>query len=160
MAARLTNSTDARFIRPQAMLEPGKIAQEPRPCVVTVEDNPVMSHVVGFNLRRVGFDVIATRNGQEAWSRIEAGGVQLVITDYQMPIMDGWELCQRIRQRWDPQELPIILLSAKGLEVDGERLKSEGYVQEILFKPFSPRELVTLVQTRLNRQPQPSHKVL
>jgi CheY-like chemotaxis protein len=117
-------------------------AGEGRPRIVTAEDNPVMAHVIGFNLRQAGYEVIAARNGQEAWTRFEQERVDLLITDYQMPILDGWELCQRVRQRWSAHQLPIILLSAKGLEIDGDRLVAEGYIQRIIFKPFSPRELV------------------
>jgi two-component system, chemotaxis family, chemotaxis protein CheY len=115
---------------------------EGRSRIVTAEDNPVMAHVVGFNLRQAGYEVFAARNGQEALTRLEQEPADLLITDYQMPILDGWELCQRVRERWSPHQLPIILLSAKGLEIDGDRLVAEGYVQRIVFKPFSPRELV------------------
>ncbi|HEV3003160.1 MAG TPA: response regulator, partial [Pirellulales bacterium] len=114
--------------------------------VLVAEDNLAMRAVVRFNLQQAGFCVIATANGREAWRALEREEpIDLVITDEQMPEMTGQELCRRMRQDARFAQLPLILLTAKGFELDDELLRSELRVIKLMIKPFSPRELLHVV---------------
>jgi DNA-binding response OmpR family regulator len=114
--------------------------------VLVVEDNRVMADVMRFNFNRAGFSVAVALNGRLAWDLLQSDVFQLVVTDFQMPEMDGGELCRRIRAESRFDGLPIILLTAKGLEIDRERLTRELGLSLILHKPFSPRQLVAAAE--------------
>ena len=114
--------------------------------ILIAEDNPALSGVIRFNLTRVGFDVTATRNGREAWQRAQAERFDLVVTDHQMPEMTGVELIEQLRQMPEYAAVPIIMLTAKGLELDMTRLREELGIAAALAKPFSPTELVNTVE--------------
>ena len=72
-----------------------------------------------------------------------------LVTDYQMPGMDGFELCRRMRH--DPRlaQIPVLLLTAKMFEIDVSQVQEKLGLFTVLSKPFSPRELTRLVQERL-----------
>jgi CheY-like chemotaxis protein len=110
--------------------------------VLVVEDNRVMADVMRFNFNRAGFSATIALNGRIAWDLVQVDAFDLLVTDYQMPEMDGGELCRRIRAELRLAGLPIILLTAKGMEIDRDRLMCELGVSLIMYKPFSPRQLV------------------
>jgi CheY-like chemotaxis protein len=118
--------------------------------ILVAEDNPALAGVVRFNLEQAGLIVTLARNGREAWEALDRGDqIELVLTDQQMPEMNGLELCQKIREDGRFAKLPIIMLTAKGLELEVNRLRDEMGVQEVVSKPFSPRELTKTIQTCL-----------
>jgi DNA-binding response OmpR family regulator len=133
----------------QTSVQPTSSSEAPR--IVVAEDNHLMAQVIGFNLKHAGFQVVVTKNGGEAWAEIEKGGASLLVTDFQMPVMNGGELCRRVREHYQSSELPIILLSAKGLESNATDLRDDNLVQEIVFKPFSPRQLVITISDCLRK---------
>jgi len=121
------------------------------PRALVVEDNRVMADVVRFNLSRAGMDVEVAFNGRAALDAFNAAEFDLVITDYQMPEMSGEELCRAIREGNHNTLVPILLVSAKGYELDIESLVQQYSLSRVLFKPFSPRDIVetarSLVET-------------
>ena len=129
--------------------------QAPGLRVLVVEDNRVMADVMRFNFSRAGFAVAVAYNGRAGWDLLQIDSFQLLVTDYQMPEMDGGELCRRIRSQPRFAGLPIILLTAKGLEIDHEEFTRELGVSQILHKPFSPRQLVAAAQECAGRCPSP-----
>jgi CheY-like chemotaxis protein len=114
--------------------------------VLVAEDNPALAGVVRFNLKRTGFEVTVARNGREALEMAGHTPFDVVITDQQMPEMTGTELCAELRRREEYRTTPIIMLTAKGLELDIEGLRQRLGVSAALPKPFSPAELVGLVE--------------
>ena len=119
------------------------------PHILIAEDNIAMADVVRFNLQHAGFRVTVCRNGQEAFDILSAEPFDVVITDYQMPGLNGEELCRKMRGDERLSGMPVIMVSAKGLELDVDALQDELQLQSILYKPFSPRELTRLVQASL-----------
>ena len=113
--------------------------------LLVAEDNPALSGVVRFNLERAGFNVTMADDGCQAWKLAQARDFKLVITDQQMPGMTGVELCHRLRSHPRYTHTPIIMLTAKGLELNLGDLKSQLGVAAVLPKPFSPRELIQKV---------------
>ena len=99
-----------------------------------------------FKFQRAGYDVRTAGDGQEAWEAIQEQIPDLLITDYQMPRLDGFGLVQRVRENADTADLPVVMLTAKGLEVSHEELMQQWNVARVIAKPFSPRELLNIVQ--------------
>jgi len=99
---------------------------------------------------RAGFEVHCAGDGDEAWNMLTQPDAHfdILITDYQMPRMDGLELIKRVRESAALSGMPVILLTAKGFELDREELEQRLNIQKLVVKPFSPRELLMTV-TRL-----------
>ncbi len=114
--------------------------------VLVAEDNVVLGDVIRFNLQRSGFEVTLARNGNEALRMVESRPFDILVTDYEMPGIDGEELCRRVRNDADLNGLRIVMCSAKGLEMDREEIKARLCIEAILYKPFSIRELTTLLE--------------
>jgi len=118
--------------------------------ILVVEDDKHISKLVKYNLEKAEFSCITTITGEEALDILDSQPVDLIILDIMLPKMDGLETCKRIKQDKMLSSVPIIMLTAKGEEVDrivGFELGADDYV----VKPFSPRELVLRVKAILNR---------
>ena len=119
---------------------------EPRIRILLAEDNPAMANVMRFNLQRIGAEVAMAQHGREAVELLESHEFDLLVTDLQMPQMNGDELCRYLRQQPQWAEMPIVLCSAKGLESSTRKLVEDCGIQKVFFKPFSPQELVFFVE--------------
>lgn len=117
--------------------------------ILVVDDNLALNGVIRFNLERAGFKVSVAPNGADAWAKLQQQRFDLVVTDYQMPELTGYELCQRMRQDDRNAEIPVVLLTAKELELDLPRLREDLGILEVFPKPFSPRELVQTITDHL-----------
>lgn len=113
--------------------------------VLVAEDSAVISNVIKMNLEKAGFEVEVAENGKIAAERLDAEPFDLLLTDYQMPEMDGDELCRRLRQSPLNDEIPIIMVSAKGFELDVPALTAELGIAKFVYKPFSPRNIIQTV---------------
>ena len=117
--------------------------------ILVVEDNKALSGVVSFNLVRAGFEVSAVGSGKEALEALQRSTFDLVLTDQQMPMMTGVQLCEHIRNLPGYERIPIILLTAKCMEVNFSELQERVGLSAALPKPFSPSELVTCIEESL-----------
>lgn len=117
--------------------------------IIVCDDDLHITRAVSMKLRRAGFDVEVCRDGRYGLEASERKRPDLVITDYQMPRLDGFGLIAGLRELPGLDEVPVILLTAKGYELDHEQIKAEFRVTEVLVKPFSPRELLSLVNSIL-----------
>lgn len=115
--------------------------------VLVVDDDRVLADVVAFTLRREGHEVIKAYDGASGLERWESEQPGLVILDVNMPKMDGFEVCRRIREKADT---PIILLTVRG-EEDDIVLGLETGADDYIVKPFSPRQLVARFKAILRR---------
>jgi len=112
-----------------------------------VDDDRVLADVVAFALRREGFQVIQAYDGLVALQRWSEERPDLIILDINLPKMDGYSVCQRIRREADT---PIIMLTVRNEDSDvvhGLELGADDYIT----KPFSPRQLVARVHAVLRR---------
>lgn len=114
--------------------------------ILVAEDNAALASVVRFNLERAGFRVTVANDGLEAWENLQHESYDLLLTDQQMPEMTGCELCQNLRSVPDFAKLPVILLTAKGMELELPRLREELKITATFLKPFSPKEIVKAVE--------------
>lgn len=120
--------------------------------ILVVDDEEDLLQLVDINLRREGFTTLLARTGQEALEKLESGKPSLVVLDLMLPDMPGTEVCRRIRATLKSAELPIIMLSAKGEEIDrvvGFEVGADDYVVK---SSFSARELVLRIRAVLRRR--------
>ena len=112
--------------------------------ILVAEDDVTVAMIAAFNLERAGFSVEVASNGGDALNKANVKLFDLVITDEEMPLMTGQQLCRRLRDDERYAETPIIFLTAKQFELDSEHLKDELGVSAVVSKPFSPRALVDM----------------
>ncbi|HVX11625.1 MAG TPA: response regulator [Pirellulales bacterium] len=115
--------------------------------IVVCDDEIHIVRAVQFKLSKAGYDVYCAADGEAAWQIIERDPPDLLITDFQMPRLNGLELIERVRRLPSTRELPVIVLSAKGFEFSPEELAERWGVLAVIDKPFSPRELLRLVES-------------
>ncbi|MDP8264180.1 MAG: response regulator transcription factor [Candidatus Aceula lacicola] len=118
--------------------------------ILIVEDDKDISKLVRYNLEKAGFNCKAVITGEDAIDILDSESIDLVLLDIMLPKMDGLETCKQIKQDKATASIPIVMLTAKGEEVDrvlGFELGADDYI----VKPFSPRELVLRVKAILKR---------
>ncbi|MDH3215212.1 MAG: response regulator [Candidatus Krumholzibacteria bacterium] len=116
--------------------------------VLVVDDEPHIAQILKFTLEKAGYQVFTAENGEAALERINELQPNLVILDIMMPIMDGYEVCRKMREDFKMNQIPVIMLSAKG-ELP-ERVKGlEGGANDYLIKPYSNDELLLRVRNVL-----------
>ncbi|PWC88732.1 Fis family transcriptional regulator [Azospirillum sp. TSO5] len=112
---------------------------------MTVDDSRTMRDMVSFTLRGAGYEVVEAADGQQAMSAIAATKVDLVITDLNMPVMDGLTLIRKLRAIPAHRTLPILMLTTEADEskkAEGRAAGATGWI----VKPFNPDKLVSVVQ--------------
>jgi two-component system response regulator VicR len=115
--------------------------------ILVVDDEPHIVRLAKIKLVSEGFDVVEAYNGEEALEKVSLENPDLIILDVMMPKMDGWEVARRLRSSRATRDIPIMMLTARGLgEEPEERLAK---VDEYFAKPFSPRELARVVRNLL-----------
>ena len=115
--------------------------------VLIVDDDRVLADVLVFTMRRAGYQIVQAFDGEAAIQRWDEERPDLIVLDVNLPKLDGFAVCQRIRQQADT---PILLLTVRDEEDDivhGLELGADDYIT----KPFSPRQLVARAQAILRR---------
>jgi phosphate regulon transcriptional regulator PhoB len=118
--------------------------------ILVVDDEADLVELVSYNLRKDGFIVDSASDGETALTKVRKGKYDLAILDLMLPGIQGMELCRILRNDSKTARLPIIMLTAKGEEVDrivGLEMGADDYMT----KPFSPRELIARVKAVLRR---------
>lgn len=118
------------------------------PRILVVDDETYIVELVKFNLEKEGFRVIVAYDGMHALNIVREQRPDLIILDIMLPNIDGLEVCRIIKSDPNFHTIPIIMLTAKGEEVDtilGLEMGADDYIK----KPFSPREMIARVKARL-----------
>ncbi|WP_031388056.1 response regulator [Desulfonatronum thiodismutans] len=118
--------------------------------ILIVEDEADILNLLEYHLRSAGYEVFSTTSGMEALQMVRHHQPDLVLLDLMLPGLDGFEVCRELKRDRTTSEVAVIMLTAKGEEVDkvvGLELGADDYVT----KPFSPRELVLRVKAVLRR---------
>jgi DNA-binding response OmpR family regulator len=123
--------------------------------ILLADDESHILRAAEIKFKRSGFDVRCAADGQEAWELIEQQRPDILITDCQMPRLDGLGLVRRIRETPAVANLPVVMLTAKGYELRSEKVQDHLQLCAVLAKPFSPRELVSQVEAILAERCQP-----
>jgi two-component system phosphate regulon response regulator PhoB len=122
--------------------------------ILVVEDDKHISRLVKYNVDKSGYNCLVAEDGDEALDILGRQNIDLIILDIMLPEIDGFEVCRTLKQDIKLKNIPIIMLTAKGEEVDrivGLELGADDYV----VKPFSPRELMLRVKAVLRRKKMP-----
>jgi two-component system, OmpR family, alkaline phosphatase synthesis response regulator PhoP len=123
---------------------------EPKRRVLIVDDEPNIVLSLEFLLRQQGYEVSVARDGEEALAAAEDWRPDLMVLDVMLPGLDGFEVCRRLRERPENAGLKILLLTARGREVERVRGLEEG-ADAYVRKPFSTRQLMITVAELLGR---------
>ena len=118
--------------------------------VLIVEDEPDIRELLAFHLEREGYHVTRSRSGADALRQVRARPPDLILLDLMLPELGGLDVCRRLRQDPRTASVPIVMLTARGEEVDrilGLELGADDYI----VKPFSPKEVVARVRAVLRR---------
>ena len=111
--------------------------------VLLCDDEIHILRAAEFKLKRDGFEVICAENGEVAWKSILEQKPHVLVTDCQMPKLDGIGLVDRIRNHPEVADLPVLMLTAKSYELAEEVQRLD--IIAVIAKPFSPRELANKV---------------
>ncbi len=114
--------------------------------ILLCDDEIHILRAAEFKFARAGYEVHCANNGQEAWDEILRWMPDVLVTDCQMPRLDGLGLCKRLREHEETRHLPVLMLTAKGYELSHQELAEEYGILAVLAKPFSPRELLRCVE--------------
>ncbi|MFC1739179.1 response regulator [Planctomycetota bacterium] len=118
---------------------------------LVVDDEIHIIHVVAIKLRNNGFDVVTAENGEDGFELACKEKPDIVVTDFQMPVMTGLELVEKLRQNQETKNIPVIMLTARGFAVDDDK-KEYLHISEFLSKPFSPKDLLRSIEDILFHQ--------
>jgi DNA-binding response OmpR family regulator len=118
--------------------------------ILVVDDSPTIRKVVSAILERGGYTYTTACDGLDALDVLSRESVDLVLLDFVMPRMNGFQFCREIRQRKRNSDLPIVLMSAKGDKIRGQFLQQTGAIDAIT-KPFDARGLIAVVEGSLRR---------
>lgn len=113
--------------------------------ILLCDDEIHILRAAEFKLKRAGYDVRIASDGQEGWEAIQQQKPDVLITDCQMPRLDGLGLIARVRENPETADITIFMLTGKGFELSHEELAARWNVLAVLAKPFSPRELLQKV---------------
>ena len=123
-----------------------------KPHILLVDDDAELLQMLEVVLRKAGFVPYLAVNGMEALSKVEEFKPDLVVLDVMMPLMNGNDICRRLREQEDTRELPIIMLSALD-SVDDKLAGFQAGADDYVPKPVEPKELVARINALLNRSP-------
>lgn len=123
--------------------------------VLVVDDEKHLVKIITFNLKQKGYETDSACNGREALEKVGSFRPDLIILDVMMPIMSGYEVCVSLKGSEETRGIPIILLTAKGQELDRDKGEKFG-ADEYMTKPFSPRLLMSTVARLLGEGPEGS----
>ncbi|MCQ2551955.1 MAG: response regulator transcription factor [Clostridia bacterium] len=118
--------------------------------ILVIEDEVSISDIIKFNLKKEGYEVDTAYDGGAGLEKALAGDVDLILLDIMLPVMDGFEVCKKVREK---SAVPILMLTAKEEEVDkvlGLELGADDYIT----KPFGMRELIARIRANIRRTEQ------
>ncbi len=118
--------------------------------ILVVDDEIYIVHILDFSLGMEGYEVLTALDGEQALEKARAEHPDLIVLDIMMPKLDGYETCKMLKAEPGTREIPVILLSAKGRNVD-QKIGFEVGADDYITKPFSPRKLVERINALLGQ---------
>ena len=112
--------------------------------ILLTDDEAHVRHVMKYKLQRAGHDVLLATNGEEALDLARGQRPDLVVSDQQMPLMTGLELCRALHGDARTRDVPVVLVTSREFEIGTAQTRGTG-VRRVMSKPFSPSALVAAV---------------
>ena len=119
--------------------------------VLVADDEVHIREVISYKLQSAGLEVIMARDGREALELAKSESPDLLIVDYQMPGLNGLEVCLQLREEPQTRGIPAIMLTARGLDAEQAELERAG-IRVVIAKPFSPREVLSCAEELLEQE--------
>ncbi len=116
-----------------------------RPLILIVDDETHILHVLSLRLTSAGYRVITAEDGQEGWAAALEHRPDMVITDLQMPFINGLELCQKLNEDERTRHVVVLMITARSSSLSGDCLRLTN-LAGVITKPFSPREVLVRVE--------------
>ena len=116
--------------------------------ILVVDDEVNITQILEFSIGAEGYEVITAANGEEAIDKARREQPDLIILDIMMPKIDGYEACRILKANPLTKGIPVVLLTAKGRDID-KRLGYEVGATDYIIKPFSPNKLVDRIHELL-----------
>ena len=113
--------------------------------ILVCDDEVYILNILDFSLGAEGFEVITANNGELAIVKAKQERPSLIVLDIMMPVLDGYETLRRLKADPETKDIPVILLTAKGRDVD-KRLGFEAGATDYIVKPFSPSRLIERIE--------------
>jgi len=117
--------------------------------ILVVDDEVNITQILEFSIGAEGFEVITATNGEEAIDKARKEQPDLIILDIMMPRIDGYEACRILKANPLTKNIPVVLLTAKGRDID-KRLGYEVGATDYIVKPFSPNKLIERINELLS----------
>lgn len=121
---------------------------ERSPRILVIEDDEYIARLVQLHLERAGYRTSLASDGGTGLAKFLSGGADLVLLDVKLPVLDGWEVCRRLRAA---STLPVVMLTACVQEEDRQQALGLG-VDDFVFKPFRGSDLVARIAAVLQRR--------
>jgi len=118
--------------------------------ILVVDDEIYIVHILDFSLGMEGYEVITALDGEAALEKVKTEKPDLIVLDIMMPKLDGYEVCKTIKANSATQNIPVVLLSAKGRNAD-QKMGFDVGADDYITKPFSPRKLVERINQLLGQ---------
>jgi DNA-binding response OmpR family regulator len=113
--------------------------------ILVADDESFILTTLAHKLRQRGYEVVTAADGEQALALARAGKFDLVVSDFQMPLLTGFDLCVRLREEAPTARLPVIMLTARGHRLAPAQL-AQTNIRFLLPKPFSARDLIKRVE--------------
>lgn len=117
--------------------------------ILVVDDEVNITQILEFSIGSEGYEVITAQNGEDAIDKARREQPDLIILDIMMPKIDGYEACRILKANPLTKNIPVVLLTAKGRDID-KRLGYEVGATDYIIKPFSPNKLVDRIHQLLS----------
>src|SRR4029079_1548014 len=121
-----------------------------RELVLVIDDSPTITKVVQLVLTKAGYQVQTAADGEQGLQAVRAQRPDLILLDFVMPRMNGYQFCRELTADAKLRDIPVILMSAKGDQV-GERFVKVMGIVDYITKPFSPEAITAVVQHTLGK---------
>jgi len=112
--------------------------------ILVVDDELHLVHILSYKLKQAGYDLVTAPNGRDGYELACQHKPALVVTDYQMPVVDGMEMAAKLLANADTADIPVIMLTARGHKIPSSDLAKTN-IRSLMAKPLSGRELVANV---------------
>lgn len=121
---------------------------ERKKTILIVDDEAHIVHIIRYKLERAGYEVVSAGDGQEAYELAQEIRPDLIVTDFQMPMLNGYEMCVKLSEVESTSDIPVVMVTARGHKLSPSELAKTN-IQQMMCKPFGARELLVVVHELL-----------
>jgi DNA-binding response OmpR family regulator len=112
--------------------------------ILIIDDEAHIVHIIRYKLERAGYAVVTAGDGQEAYELAQTLNPDLIVTDFQMPVLSGYEMCVKLHESEVTADTPVVMVTARGHKLSPSEL-AETNIRQLMSKPFSARELLAVI---------------